>query len=140
LAKCVVCKKEQLGYEWTQTKNGKKWLFNKQLGRWHDCPKSTKSSEFMTKSGLNGKFTRDDYDFCEFCGKFMYKQSILEQYPSLSAHQNIQDHKAKWHPNGEIFDDVDFMALTEEDKEKKRIEWGRKKRESVYKMVGIFLE
>lgn len=131
-----------MGYEWTKTKTGKKWLFSKKEGRWHDCPLTSKNKNKSEDNlSLLGKFNKDDYDFCDLCSGFYFKESVFINYPQLvGIHQTIQEHKNMWHPNGEILDFIDFMVITEKEKEKKRLEWDVPKRTKPYNKLGIFVK
>lgn len=128
LARCPICKSEQVGYNWTATKNGKKWLKNAK-GQWHDCPKSTRKYEprsTFSKYEKYIKLTSNDFDFCEFCDGFMYKKEILEKYPDIHG-KTLTEHIEMFHPNGEILDEIDYMVLSDDQKEKKRKEWKKPK-------------
>ena len=80
-----------MGYEWTKTKTGKKWLFSKKEGRWHDCPLTSKNKNKSEDNlSLLGKFNKDDYDFCDLCSGFYFKESVFINYPQLvGIHQTI---------------------------------------------------
>lgn len=88
-----------------------------------------------------GKFNRTNYDFCMYCGKLFFKQETLNEHPTLSHHHALAQHKLLFHYNGEILDDIDFMVLSDDDKEKKRVEWGRPKRTMPYQLIdGVYLK
>jgi hypothetical protein len=118
LARCPICKTEQYGYNWTVTPKGKKWLKNKD-GKWHDCP-ANKKTKSQTSSYL--KLVFNDYEFCELCGIHVYKKETLEKHKQLSG-LNLTEHLKMFHPNNEILDDIDFMVISDEEKNKKRMEW-----------------
>jgi len=131
LAKCPVCKEEQFGYEWTVTKNGKKWLKNSN-GQWHDCPKSTGRYEKQQKYII----LKDvDFDFCDGCGKMYYKEETLQKHPTLFG-LTLEEHKKKWHPNDEILDDIDYMVLTDEHREILRKKWNKPQPVTKYYLDG----
>jgi len=127
LAKCPVCKQWLTGFNWTTTKNNKKWLKNSS-GEWHDCPKNKGKYESNVKWI---KLSKNDYEFCELCGRYGLKESTHLKYPKLS-YISKKDHLNLHHPNHEILDDIDFMMFTDEEKERKRKEWGWSKRTTPY--------
>lgn len=130
MARCPVCKTEQYGYNWTATPKGKKWLKNKD-GKWHDCPKSVKkydSKPTYSKYENNVKLTANDFDFCELCSRHLYKEEVLKKYPNIHG-LTLTEHLKLFHPNNEILDDIDFMILTDEEKENKRKKINQPKRE-----------
>ena len=126
LARCPICKIEQYGYNWVTTPKGKKWLKNAE-GSWHDCPK--------TKGKLNQKdflkVTYKFFDFCELCSHLVYKESIKLKYPQLYG-ESLTEHLDIFHPNNEILDDIDFMVISDEAKEKFRVDWGMPKTDKKY--------
>jgi hypothetical protein len=118
LARCPICKTEQYGYNWTATPKGKKWLKNSE-GRWHDCPKTT--SKYQSKpTSSTTRLVFNDYEFCELCGILVYKKETLEKHKQLGG-MDLTEHLKTVHPNNEILDDVDFMVISDEDKEEFRI-------------------
>ena len=132
MAKCPACKKDIFGYNWSITKNGKKWLRNAE-GQWHDCPNSQRKTYENTTGSLNGKFSQSDFVICKYCGHCLYKQHVFERYPQLvGVHKTLEQHIEAWHPNGEILDKYDFMCLSDENKNKLRVEHGVVKRSSFY--------
>ena len=64
----------------------------------------------------------NDYEFCELCGIHVYKKETLEKHKQLSG-LNLTEHLKMFHPNNEILDDIDFMVISDEEKNKKRMEW-----------------
>jgi len=137
LARCPVCKVEQIGYEWSATKTGKKWLKNAQ-DKWHDCPKSTKTYESKptySKYESYIKLTDKDFDFCELCAGFLHKQEVLKKYPTLHGY-TLTEHLKMFHPNNEILDYIDFMVITDKEKEEVRKKWNWEKREKKYQLIG----
>ena len=135
LARCPVCKSEIQGFFWTATKSGKKWLRNSN-GEWHDCP--------MSNSSYGGKKERvrmlidTDYDFCHDCGRFFIKKDTRDNL-KLGG-DTLEKHIEVWHPNGEILDDIDYMALSESEKEKVREKWNMPKSTKRYNLKGKFVE
>ena len=115
LARCPICKTEQYGYNWVTTPKGKKWLKNAE-GSWHNCPNTTGKSKQKDFIKVTDKF----FDFCELCSGLLYKESIKSQYPQLHG-ESLTEHLKTVHPNNEILDDIDFMVLSDEDKEEFRI-------------------
>jgi hypothetical protein len=137
LARCPVCKVEQIGYEWTTTKTGKKWLKNAQ-GKWHDCPKSVKRYESRPTYSKHEEFvklTASDFEFCELCSGFLHKEEVLKKHPKING-ITLTEHLKLFHPNNEILDDIDFMVLTDEEKERVRKKWNWKKREKKYQLIN----
>jgi len=140
LARCPVCKKEQVNYEWKRTKNGKSWLYNDKTSEWHNCPKSVKNTEFQGGGSLNGKLTRDDFVICILCGHAIHTDAVLKKFPTIQVNHNLASHLKTFHPNGEILDAVDFMCLHEAEKEKFRIKNSIPKRTTPYMIHGIFVK
>ncbi len=135
MARCPICKTEQIGFNWTTTKSGKKWLKNSN-GEWHDCPMS--SSSFGGKKEKVRLLIDSDFDFCHDCGRFFIKESIRDE---LKIHgDTLEQHIEVWHPNGEILDDVDYMAISEVEREKLREEWNMPKTTKRYNLKGKYVE
>jgi len=129
LARCPICKTEQHGYNWTATPKGKKWLKNAQ-GTWHNCPKST--GKYQSKNQKNFvKVTDKFFDFCELCSHLLFKESIKLQYPQFYG-ETLTEHLKIFHPNNEILDEIDFMVISDEEKEKVRVVWGMPKSNKKY--------
>ena len=129
LARCPICKTEQYGYNWVSTPKGKKWLKNIE-GKWHDCPKST--GKYQSKKQKDFvKVTYKFFDFCELCSHLLFKESIKLQYPQFSG-ETLTEHLKIFHPNNEILDEIDFMVISDEDKEKLRLNWGMPKSNKKY--------
>jgi len=137
LAKCPICKIEQYGYNWVTTPKGKKWLRNKD-DKWHDCPKTT--SKYQSKSSFvaTAKLIYNDYDFCELCGVLVYKKETLDKHTQLSGF-NLTEHLKVFHPNNEILDDIDFMVISDESKEKVRVDWNMPKTDKKYIVKNKFV-
>lgn len=108
MAFCPICKKEQIGFEWTKTKNNKNWL-RKPNGEWHSC--GTKKPKGYVK------LTKDDFDKCLLCDRFILSEETHKKHPQI-YYISMEDHLRLWHPNGEELDDVDFMVLTDDEKAK----------------------
>lgn len=134
LARCPICKTEQYGYNWTVTPKGKKWLKNKD-GKWHDCP-ANKRTKPQTSSYL--KLVFNDYKFCELCGIHVYKKETLEKHKQLSG-LSLTEHLKVFHPNNEILDDIDFMVLSDEEKQKVRTVWKMPKTNKKYILKNKFV-
>jgi len=132
MAKCPICKNDIPGFNWVKTKNGKNWLQNSE-GQWHDCPKSSSESKFKR---IN--LTNEDHDFCDMCGRMCIKEEVFEKYPQLGG-QTLEEHVESWHPNGELLDDIDFMVLTDKQKDKLRYQWVQPKRKKKYVLDGKIL-
>lgn len=132
LAKCPVCKQEQYGYEWTTTKSGKKWLKNSE-GTWHNCPANQKQE--VKKGEPYTKLVTSDFEFCDMCDTFIFKKETLKKYPKLGG-KNMEEHKKMFHPNDEILDDIDFMVITEKEREKIRQARNQPKRKEKYYLLG----
>ena len=128
LAKCPICKIEQYGYNWVTTPKGKKWLKNTE-GKWHDCPKTT--SKYQSKPTSNTRLIFSDYEFCELCGIHVYKKETLEKHKYLGG-TDLTKHLKMFHPNNEILDDIDFMVVTDEEKENVRAVWKMPKTDKKY--------
>jgi len=128
LARCPICKTEQYGYNWVSTPKGKKWLKNAQ-GIWHNCPKST--GKYQSKKKDFVKVTDKFFDFCELCSVLFFKESIKSQYPQFSG-EILTEHLKRFHPNNEILDEIDFMVISDEEKEKVRVSWGMPKSNKKY--------
>ena len=137
LARCPICKTEQYGYNWTATPKGKKWLKNAE-GKWHDCPKTT--SKYQSKSSFvtTVKLVYNDYEFCELCGVHVYKKETLEKHKQLGG-TDLTEHLKIFHPNNEILDDIDFMVISDETKEKFRVDWGMPKTDKKYVSKNKFV-
>ena len=137
MAKCPVCKEFIDGYEWKPTKSGKKWLFSAS-GKGHDCPKSTskfKSNEtYVKRIPLIDK----NFIFCNLCGNWLLNAEAHEKYPKLH-YISMEVHIKTSHPNGEILDDIDFKAVSNNEKERIRIKWNQPKRTTPYKLIGKFV-
>jgi len=128
LARCPICKTEQYGYNWVTTPKGKKWLKNTE-GKWHDCPKTT--SKYQSKPTSNTRLIFSDYEFCELCGIHVYKKETLEKHKYLGG-TDLTKHLKMFHPNNEILDDIDFMVVTDEEKENVRAVWKMPKTDKKY--------
>ena len=128
MARCPICKTEQYGYNWVSTPKGKKWLKNAQ-GIWHNCPKST--GKYQSKKKDFVKVTDKFFDFCELCSVLFFKESIKSQYPQFSG-EILTEHLKRFHPNNEILDEIDFMVISDEEKEKVRVSWGMPKSNKKY--------
>ena len=133
MARCPICKIEQYGYNWVTTPKGKKWLKNKE-GSWHNCPKT--AGKLNQKDFL--KVTDKFFDFCELCSHLVYKESIKTQYPQLYG-ESLTEHLKIFHPNNEILDDIDFMVISDESKEKFRVDWGMPKTDKKYVSKNKFV-
>ena len=136
LARCPVCKTEQYGYDWTATPKGKKWLKNKD-GKWHDCPKTTSKYQSKTTSSIT-RLVFNDYEFCELCGIHVYKKETLEKHKQLGG-MNLTEHLKVFHPNNEVLDNIDFMVVTAEEKEKVRTVWKMPKTNKKYILKNKFV-
>ncbi len=136
MAKCVVCKKWYDGYEWTITKTGKKWLYSIRDGKWHDCPLSKKTFDYGQK---RIEYTKNDYQFCNLCGRMVIKNEFLNKYPNINQ-ITMEQHQKMFHPNGEILDDVDFMCLTEQQKQTYRSKVNKPKRTIPYDITSLIIE
>lgn len=102
-------------------------------GKEHDCPK------FKGKGGYakNEKWIvlkADDYEFCNMCARFCYKESTFEKYPMIK-YVSLEEHIKLYHPNDEILDDIDFMVASDEEKERIRVKWGVPKRTKKYMLI-----
>lgn len=130
MAKCPICKLEQYGYNWVTTKNNKKWLQNSN-GQWHDCPAST--SKFKSNETFVKRIPLIDKDlmFCYLCDRFILTPEAHIKYPTL-FYISMEEHLKTIHPNKEILDDIDFKAVSEEEKDKIRIKWNQPKRTTPY--------
>ena len=129
MARCPICKTEQHGYNWTATPKGKKWLKNAE-GKWHDCPKTT--SKYQSKpTSSTTRLVFNDYEFCELCGILVYKKETLEKHKQLGG-TDLTKHLNMFHPNNEILDDIDFMVVTDEEKETVRSIWKMPKTDKKY--------
>ena len=133
LAKCPICKIEQYGYNWVTTPKGKKWLKNAE-GSWHNCPKNAGKSSQKDFLKVTDKF----FDFCELCSHLVYKESIKLQYPQLYG-ESLTEHLKIFHPNNEILDDIDFMVISDESKEKVRVDWNMPKTDKKYIVKNKFV-
>tara|TARA_R110001599_G_scaffold349254_1_gene577252 strand:- start:295 stop:726 length:432 start_codon:yes stop_codon:yes gene_type:complete len=136
LARCPICKTEQYGYNWTATPKGKKWLKNSE-GRWHDCPKTTSKYQSKPTSSIT-RLVFNDYEFCELCGVLVYKKETLEKHKQLSG-TDLTEHLNIFHPNNEILDNIDFMVISDEDKEKVRVDWDMPKTDKKYVSKNKFV-
>ena len=136
MARCPICKIEQHGYNWVTTPKGKKWLRNKD-DKWHDCPKTT--SKYQSKpTSSTTRLVFNDYEFCELCGVLVYKKETLEKHKQLSG-TDLTEHLKIFHPNNEILDDIDFMVISDEDKEKVRVDWDMPKTDKKYVSKNKFV-
>ena len=136
LARCPICKTEQYGYNWTATPKGKKWLKNSE-GRWHDCPKTTSKYQSKPTSSIT-RLVFNDYEFCELCGVLVYKKETLEKHKQLSG-TDLTEHLNIFHPNNKILDNIDFMVISDEDKEKVRVDWDMPKTDKKYVSKNKFV-
>ncbi len=138
MVRCPACNKEQHGYKWTRTRNNKKWLMNSE-GKWHKCETIESKKDYQSKPSYskerNIKLTWRDFDFCDLCSGFLYKEETVKRYPQLHGN-TLTEHLKIFHKNNEILDDIDFMVLTDEEKEKVRKEWNYPKREKKYQING----
>lgn len=121
------------------TKTGKKWLQDSN-GKWHDCPKSTnkytgKQSKGFEKWVKRIPLTDKDHLFCDMCDRFLLSPETHEKYP-LYTFVSTEDHNDMFHPNGEILDNIDFIVISDEEKEKLRIKRNQPKRTVKYIAKG----
>ena len=72
-----------------------------------------------------------DYEFCELCGIHVYKKETLEKHKQLGG-TDLTEHLKIFHPNNEILDEIDFMVISDESKEKFRVDWGMPKIDKKY--------
>jgi hypothetical protein len=133
MAKCPICKEMIIGYEWTKTKSGKKWLANSD-GKWHDCPKST--SKFSKTSDKWITLKAIDHEFCNMCDSWLITFNAKKKYPQLH-YISMEDHIKTFHPNDEILDEIDMKPISEEQKEKFRISWNKPKRTTIYVLNNL---
>jgi len=105
MAKCPICKQELSGFNWTKTKNNKNWLADKD-GNWHDCPNNNGKKKYVMSKA-------SDFVFCNMCGNF---------------HEDLDEHVKKHHPRGEILDNIDYMVISDVEKEKTRLELNQPRR------------
>ena len=51
----------------------------------------------------------------------------------------MTEHLKVFHPNNEILDDIDFMVISDEEKNKKRMEWKMPKTNKKYILKNKFV-
>lgn len=135
MAKCKYCEAD---LKWLQPyKAGDRPV--ELSGNAHNCPKFSGSetknfSKFEKRIPLIDK----DFDFCNMCARHFLTKASHIKYPSL-YYTSLEYHKEKYHPNNEILDDIDFMVLSDEQKENIRVKWNKSNRTTKYELVGKML-
>ena len=112
-----------------------------QSGKEHDCPKfaGKGKGKYQGKSNwVKYDMKDEDFDFCKFCGRFCYKESLHIKYPALN-YISLDMHINRYHPNGEIMDFIDYKILTKEDEEAMRKKWNHPRIEGEYYLEGKIL-
>ena len=132
MAKCKYC---DIPLKWKQpyTAGDRPTELN---GKAHDCPKFTgKNTSGFAKFEKRIQLVYNDFEFCDMCARYFLTEKTHIKYPSLH-YISMGFHKEKYHSSGEVLDDIDFMVITDEQKEKMRIMWNQPKRTTKYTLVG----
>jgi len=117
---CNKCKHKNLGWDYD---------FNKKTGKWKLENHKRSDGKWCNKPPENKfyKGKKEDYVKCELClgnSGHCYVDDFFDRHPEIHGH-TISEHKAQWHPNGELLDDIDFMVISDEEKEKTRKLWNQ---------------
>ncbi len=91
MAKCPVCKQWLVGFNWTTTKNNKKWLRNSN-GDWHDCPKNQNSYNSNKVTTEYNPTPNPSFIFCGKCSTLCKDEWCpkCEMYPSVIFNGNTE--------------------------------------------------
>ena len=100
-------------------------------GQPHNCPNWGGGKKDFSKKQKLVKLTSDNYERCKYCGRLIITVKTHEIYPSIH-YVSMDDHISMFHPNGEILDDIDFQALSDEEKDEKRKMCNTPKRTTFY--------
>jgi hypothetical protein len=89
LARCPVCKVEQIGYRWAKTKTGKKWLLNNE-GKWHKCEKPKAQETKKSFDPFQPIQTFPSYFSCGKCGNMIDNEycGVCKMYPQVVNRQS----------------------------------------------------
>lgn len=117
--KCKYCDLTLKWPPWT----GKPQRPVEKSGNPHNCPKfkGSGNSNYSTKTKWV-KLTKEDYNKCELCPPelgWCLTPETKKKYEQLVCN-TLDEHLKLWHPNKERLDAVDFMAITDENKQKIR--------------------
>ena len=63
---------------------------------------------------------------------FMFIKKKLWKNTKQLGGLSLTEHLKVFHPNNEILDDIDFMVLSDEEKEKHRVSWNMPKTNKKY--------
>ena len=109
---CNKCGKKSLGWDYDFNKKTKKWKLEnhkRQDGKWCNKPREEKTLFTVKKT---------DIVKCELClgnSGFCYTPEVYERHPELGGH-TLEEHMKIFHKNNEVLDDVDMMALSDNEK------------------------
>ena len=115
---CKKCGKKNLGWDMEFHRKQNKWKLENHKrvdGKWCNKPPESKIL----------KLTKKNHESCELCtgnAGYCYTEETHRDYPQLKG-LTLAQHKAVWHPNGEVLDDIDMMGITNDSKVKLRNEW-----------------
>ncbi len=115
---CNKCGKKDLSWNKEEFKNTGKWRLiphRDSKKEWCIEPYKKKVKMYMGN--------KKDYVKCELClgnSGHCFVDDFFERHPEVHGH-TLSEHKATWHPNGEVLNDIDFMAINDEEKERLEI-------------------
>jgi hypothetical protein len=114
---CNKCGRDSLGWDKKYHEANGKWKLEPHkdaMNDWCIKPFVKRQPIYMGKSS--------DYVKCELClgnSGHCFVDDFFERHPEVAG-KTLSEHKEMYHPNGEILDDIDFMVLTDEQKERVR--------------------
>lgn len=85
----------------------------------HNCPKFGNGKK-QNKVKWSPPLESGDLELCDMCGRWLITKKAHDKRPELH-YVDMIEHIETFHPNGEILDDIDFMAITSEQKETFRL-------------------
>ena len=115
---CNKCGHKNLGWDYGFNKITKKWKLENHKrndGKWCNKPPDEKWK----------KAKKSDYLKCKLCtgnGGHLLTESGHERFPH-TFYETMEEHLLRYHPNGEIRDEIEMMVLTDEEKADMRISW-----------------
>lgn len=88
----------------------------------HNCSSFSKGSEDYGGRKKLVKCTKDMFNMCELCNRWLFTEETHIQHPQFH-HVSMSKHMKMFHPNDEVLDDIDFKVMTDEQKNILRHSW-----------------
>jgi len=111
---CNKCQAKGLGWDMEYNKKTGKWKLDdhrRKDGKW--CNKLSRQSQ-------ETKMKKGDYEKCKFCTgnsgwllSLQGRERLTERLPQ----DTMEEHVRKYHPNGEVLDDLDTAVIFSEQRE-----------------------